>query len=60
MLVIIQEILYPLLCHSDDDDDLFENDPIEYIKIKYGNFKLKFTNEFMDGISNSFKHFRCI
>ena len=42
MLTIIQEILYPLLCHSEEDDDLFENDPVEYIKVKYGkNFNLK-------------------
>ena len=36
MLIIIQEILYPLMCHTDEDEDLFQNDPIEYIKIKYG------------------------
>jgi hypothetical protein len=39
MLVIIQEILYPLMCHTDEDDDLFENDPIEYIKAKYDVFE---------------------
>jgi hypothetical protein len=39
MLVIIQEILYPLMCHSDEDDELFENDPIEYIKAKYDVFE---------------------
>jgi hypothetical protein len=42
MLVIIQEILYPLLCHTDEDEDLFENDPIEYIKTKYGKFLFLF------------------
>lgn len=36
MLIIIQEILYPLMCHTDEDDELFENDPVEYIKLKYG------------------------
>lgn len=39
MLVIIQEILYPLMCHSDEDEDLFQNDPVEYIKIKYDVFE---------------------
>jgi len=39
MLVIIQEILYPLMCHTDEDEDLFENDPIEYIKTKYDVFE---------------------
>ncbi len=38
MLVIIQEILYPLMCHTDEDEDLFQNDPVEYIKIKYGKY----------------------
>lgn len=39
MLVIIQEILYPLMCHTDEDEDLFENDPVEYIKTKYDVFE---------------------
>ncbi len=39
MLIIIQEILYPLMCHTDEDEDLFENDPIEYIKAKYDIFE---------------------
>lgn len=39
MLVIIQEILYPLMCHTDEDQDLFENDPVEYIKTKYDVFE---------------------
>ncbi len=39
MLVIIQEILYPLMCHTDEDEDLFMNDPVEYIKIKYDVFE---------------------
>ena len=39
MLVIIKEILYPLMCHTDEDEDLFENDPIEYIKTKYDVFE---------------------
>lgn len=39
MLIIIQEILYPLMCHTDEDEDLFENDPVEYIKTKYDVFE---------------------
>jgi hypothetical protein len=39
MLVVVQEILYPLMCHTDEDEDLFENDPIEYIKAKYDVFE---------------------
>ena len=39
MMVVVQEILYPLMCHADEDDDLFENDPVEYIKAKYDVFE---------------------
>ena len=34
--VIVQEILFPLMCHSDQDEDLWQADPVEYIRIKYG------------------------
>lgn len=45
MMVIIQEILFPLMCHTDEDEDLFENDPVEYIKLKYGTlFLIKFSD----------------
>ena len=33
---IIVEVLFPLLCHSDEDQELWESDPIEYIRTKYG------------------------
>ena len=36
MAAIIQEILFPLMCHSDEDQDLWESDPVEYIRVKYG------------------------
>ena len=36
---VIREILFPLLCHSDEDEELWETDPIEYIRIKYGEFQ---------------------
>ena len=39
MLVIVQEILYPLMCHTDEDEELFENDPVEYIKAKFDVFE---------------------
>ena len=41
MLTILQEILYPLMCHTDEDDDLFENDPVEYIKTKYSEWEIE-------------------
>ena len=34
--LIVQEILFPLMCHSDQDEELWQTDPVEYIRIKYG------------------------
>ena len=33
---IIQEVIFPLMCHSDADEELWNSDPQEYIRIKYG------------------------
>ena len=33
---IIQEIIFPLMCHSDEDEELWQSDPVEYIRVKYG------------------------
>lgn len=33
---LIQDVIFPLMCHSDEDDDLWNNDPHEYIRVKYG------------------------
>lgn len=38
MNAIISEALFPMLCHSDDDQELWEADPIEYIRTKYGTY----------------------
>ncbi len=37
MFGIIQEVIFPLLCHSDADEELWETDPLEYIRVTYGN-----------------------
>lgn len=34
---IIQDIIFPLMCHSDADQELWETDPHEYISQKFGN-----------------------
>lgn len=36
---IIQEVIFPLMCHSDSDQELWETDPLEYIRLKYGMFE---------------------
>jgi len=39
MFGIIQEIIFPLLCHSEADEELFETDPYEYIRVKFDVFE---------------------
>lgn len=36
MQVLIQDIIFPLMCHSDEDEELWQSDPVEYIRVKYG------------------------
>lgn len=36
MLLIIQEILFPIMQYSEEDEDLYQNDTIEYIRRKFG------------------------
>lgn len=36
MLDIIQDIIFPILFYTDSDDVLWNTDPHEYIKIKFG------------------------
>jgi len=38
--VIIQDVVFPLLCHSAEDEQLWNSDPVEYIRTKYGEFML--------------------
>jgi len=34
--IIVQDVVFPLLCHTSEDDQLWNSDPIEYIRTKYG------------------------
>ena len=34
--VIFQEIVFPMMCYSDADDELWKDDPYEYIRMKFG------------------------
>lgn len=36
MLPIIQEIIFPIMQYSEEDEDLYQNDTIEYIRRKFG------------------------
>lgn len=37
MLIIVQEVIFPVMCHSSEDEELWQTDPIEYIHAKFGN-----------------------
>jgi len=39
MLQIIQDIVFPLMSYSEQDADLWDNDPYEYIRIKFDIFE---------------------
>lgn len=42
MVAIIQDVLFPIMSFSDQDQELWETDPHEYIKLKFGKFSLLF------------------
>jgi len=36
---VFKEVIFPLMCHSDEDESLWHDDPQEYIRIKYDIFE---------------------
>lgn len=36
MFAIIQDVLFPIMSHSPADQELWETDPYEYIRVKFG------------------------
>ncbi|XP_041366189.1 importin-7-like [Gigantopelta aegis] len=36
---LIQQVIFPLMCHSEEDDELWNTDPHEYIRVKYDVFE---------------------
>lgn len=37
VVVLVQDIIYPLLCISDDDIELFNDEPVEFVRARLGN-----------------------
>ncbi|GAB1598816.1 importin-7-like isoform X2 [Argonauta hians] len=37
--VIIQDVVFPLMCHNNEDDELWATDPHEYIRMKFDMFE---------------------
>lgn len=36
MVAIIQDVIFPIMSYTDADQELWENDPYEYIRVKFG------------------------
>lgn len=36
---IIQDVVFPLMCYTDSDEELWQEDPYEYIRMKFGKHK---------------------
>lgn len=41
VVAIIQDVIFPLMSYSDADEELWESDPIEYIRQKFGELFFK-------------------
>lgn len=37
MFEIISDVLFPIMSYSADDEELWNTDPYEYIRVKFGN-----------------------
>ncbi len=42
-LAIYHDVVFPMMCYSDDDDQLWQEDPYEYIRMKFGECNRLFT-----------------
>ena len=38
MLSVVQDVLFPLMCYSDADQELWNSDPYEYVRVKFGEY----------------------
>ncbi len=39
-LAIYQDVVFPMMCYSDEDNQLWQEDPYEYIRMKFGAYVL--------------------
>lgn len=40
MVAIVQDVLFPIMSFTDADQELWETDPHEYLRLKFGEFRL--------------------
>lgn len=45
MLSVIQHVLFPLMCYSDSDQELWNSDPYEYVRVKFGKWLSVLVND---------------
>lgn len=48
MMVVVEKIIFPLMCHSNEDEELWHTDPREYIRLKFDIFE-----EYVSPVSSS-------
>lgn len=36
IVILIQDVIYPLLCITDDDIELFNDEPVEFVRGRLG------------------------
>lgn len=41
MVAIIQDVIFPIMSFNESDQELWETDPHEYIRLKFGNNGVK-------------------
>lgn len=41
MLAIIQDVIFPIMSHTEADQAQWDSDPYEYIRLKFGKFYAK-------------------
>lgn len=39
MMTVVEKIIFPLMCHSDEDEEMWAADPCEYIRMKFDIFE---------------------
>lgn len=39
MMVVVEKIIFPLMCYSNEDEELWQSDPREYIRMKFDIFE---------------------
>lgn len=47
MMAIIQDVIFPIMSHTEADQAQWDSDPYEYIRLKFGKFSLSGISHFV-------------